>query len=202
MQRFSFPIVLLAAGASRRMRGRDKLLEDVGGMPCLRAQAQKARAATWGEVIVTLPPAPHARYEAVSGLGVEVVSVPDAKEGIAASLRTAIAALPSDVPCAMVLLADLPALEIPDLCRLAEAVDLSSPIVIWRGATPSGKGGHPIVFHCSLFPKLYALQGDRGAQTLIAQHANDVLHVPFEDDRALLDLDTPEAWAAWRAQGS
>ena len=37
--------IVLAAGAARRMRGRDKLLEPVGGRPVLRVVAEAARAA-------------------------------------------------------------------------------------------------------------------------------------------------------------
>ena len=36
--------IVLAAGAARRMRGRDKLLEPVGGRPVLRVVAEAARA--------------------------------------------------------------------------------------------------------------------------------------------------------------
>jgi len=32
------PVLILAAGASSRMRGRDKLMEDVHGQPLLRHQ--------------------------------------------------------------------------------------------------------------------------------------------------------------------
>ena len=35
-------MVLLAAGASSRMRGADKLLEPVGDLPLIAAQARKA----------------------------------------------------------------------------------------------------------------------------------------------------------------
>ncbi|WP_370741664.1 NTP transferase domain-containing protein, partial [Pseudooceanicola lipolyticus] len=48
------PILLLAAGQSARMRGRDKLMERVEGRPLIRRQADIARAATSGPVIVAL----------------------------------------------------------------------------------------------------------------------------------------------------
>ncbi len=41
----SLPILILAAGASTRMRGRDKLMEPVEGRPLIRRQAEMARAA-------------------------------------------------------------------------------------------------------------------------------------------------------------
>ena len=38
----NFPILILAAGQSRRMRGRDKLMEVVEGQPLIRRQAEMA----------------------------------------------------------------------------------------------------------------------------------------------------------------
>ncbi|MEZ5755305.1 MAG: NTP transferase domain-containing protein [Paracoccaceae bacterium] len=48
-------ILLLAAGSPPRMRGGDKLLEDVAGEPLLRRSA-RAALATGCPVTVTLPP--------------------------------------------------------------------------------------------------------------------------------------------------
>ena len=61
--------VVLAAGASRRMRGTDKLLEPVGGRPVLRAVAEAALASRAAEVVVVLPPGAAARRAALAGIG-------------------------------------------------------------------------------------------------------------------------------------
>ena len=70
MEQIDLPIIILAAGASSRMRGRDKLLELVEGDPLLRRQAQMVRDVTSGPVIVALPPMPHPRYAVLKGLDV------------------------------------------------------------------------------------------------------------------------------------
>ncbi|HLQ19463.1 MAG TPA: NTP transferase domain-containing protein, partial [Tabrizicola sp.] len=49
-------ILVLAAGASSRMRGRDKLLQPVKGRPILRYVTETALAAA-APVLVALPPA-------------------------------------------------------------------------------------------------------------------------------------------------
>ena len=192
-------IIILAAGASSRMRGRDKLLEEVDGLPLLRQQALKAVAVTTGPVLVALPPEPHARYGALAGVKVQTLAVPDASEGINASLRAAFGALPNDSPCAMVMLADLPELTSEDLARVADAVDLDSDTLVWRGATQSGAAGHPVVFHADLFAALGALRGDVGTGDVMALAKGRICKVPLKDERARRDLDTPEDWAAWRA---
>lgn len=193
------PIILLAAGASSRMRGTDKLLERVDGQPLLRRQAKIARAVTTGPVLVALPALPHQRYDALSGIEITTIPVPDASEGMNASLRRAFAALPSDAPAAMLLLADLPELTDHDLRIVAQAVDVKSDTLIWRGATEDGKPGHPIVFAAALFPAFATLSGDGGGREVVVQAGPRVQLVRLPGQRARRDLDTPEEWAAWRA---
>jgi len=193
------PILLLAAGQSRRMGGRDKLMEDVDGQPLLRRMAQRACAAGIGPVIVALPPAPHARYAALDGLPVTPVEVPDAAEGISASLKRALSAAPDAARAVMILLADLPDILSEDIRCVAQDVDLNHKHCIFRGATAAGAPGHPVVLSRALFPELMALTGDSGAQSVIRRHADKVRLVPLPGRHALRDLDTPEDWAAWRA---
>jgi len=193
------PIILLAAGQSSRMRGRDKLQEIVEDEALLRRQARIARAATRGAVIVALPPAPHPRYALVADMEVEALPVPDAAEGMNASLRAGFAALPAGTPAAMVLLADLPELTEDDLNTVFHAVDIKSNYTVWRGATADGKPGHPTVFAACHFDHFALMQGDTGGKEIIAQAQDQTLLIPLPENRARLDLDTPEAWAAWRA---
>ena len=193
------PIILLAAGQSSRMRGRDKLLEIVEGEALLRRQARIARAATRGAVIVALPPAPHPRYALVADMEVEALPVPDAAgvpAGRAANPARSEAFIPS---AAMVLLADLPELTDDDLNTVFHAVDIKSNYTVWRGATADGKPGHPTVFAACHFDHFAQMQGDTGGKEIIAQAQDQTLLIPLPDNRARLDLDTPEAWAAWRA---
>lgn len=194
------PIILLAAGQSRRMRGSDKLLEDVGGVPLLRRQAENACAVTSGPVLVALPPPPHPRYQCLDALAVNRVPVPDAEKGMNASLRTAFAALPNSARGAMLLLADLPDLTRDDLRTVLHTFENNSEMLIWRGATADGQPGHPIVFAAALFPEFARLSGDGGGREIVSQAADRVELVPLPGTRARRDLDTPEDWAAWRAE--
>ena len=190
-------VILLAAGQSRRMEGRDKLMESVDGIPLLRRSA--LRAMDVGPVVVALPPTPHPRFDALDGLDVQAVEVPDADEGMNASLRCGLLCVPSDARAAMVLLADLPELTAGDLITVRQSVYDNPDKLIWRGATSDGKPGHPVVFDRSLFPHLSRLTGDGGAQSVVRAH-RDRLHLErLPNQHALLDLDTPDDWARWRA---
>lgn len=194
----TIPILLLAAGQSRRMRGADKLLEIVDGSPLIERQASAASEATNGMVYVTLPPAPHDRYAAISHLDVTPVPVRDAQHGMSESLKGGLAALPPDTRAVMILLADLPDLTTGDLRRVLDAVDLTSGFVIWRGTAADGTPGHPIVVSSTLFGAINEISGDSGGADVMRTNRHRTSFVALPDQHAVRDLDTPEDWAAWR----
>lgn len=192
------PILILAAGSSSRMRGGDKLLEDVGGQPLLRLQVVRALA-TGHDVYVALPTTDYARQAALTGLDVTVLAVPEASEGMSGTMRGAIRQLPP-CPAFMMLLGDLVAITTDDMSAIFTARDDQPDYLIWRGATAAGKPGHPIVFDDSLRPQFDKLSGDGGGEALVNPLRGQTHLTRFEDDRARLDLDTPEDWATWRGR--
>lgn len=191
-------ILMLAAGSSSRMRGRDKLMELVDGQPLLRRQVLRALP-TGCRVYVTLPAAPHARYAALEGLDCTAISVPDAREGMNASLSAGLRALPAETQAVMVLLADMPDIDESDLGDTLRRVEPASQTLIWRATTQDGRAGHPIVFHKSLIPALMELSGDQGGSAVVRAHRDRTTLFALPANHARTDLDTPEAWAAWRA---
>lgn len=191
------PILILAAGSSSRMRGGDKLLEQVQGQPLLRLQAKRALD-TGHPVYVALAPDSDTRAASLANLDVTIFTVPDADEGMSGSMRGAIQHLPEGTAF-MMFLGDLVALETSDLLKVLKAHQDHPNNLIWRGATTLGKPGHPIIFDQSLRPEFAKLKGDGGGETMVNPLRNKTYLIHFEDDRARLDLDTPEDWARWRA---
>jgi molybdenum cofactor cytidylyltransferase len=189
-------ILILAAGASSRMRGRDKCLEVVEGTPLLR-QVALLCLSTGCPVLVALPPDRPLRAAALDGLAVMQVAVPDPAQGMAASLVAGVAMVPKGA-AVLLMLADLPEVTAQDLaCVLGMAQD--HPNRILRGAAADGTPGHPVLFPADLRAELLALTGDEGARSVLQRHKHWVLRVPLPDRHAVTDLDTPEDWAAWRA---
>lgn len=194
-------ILILAAGTSSRMRGRDKLLETVAGEPILRRNARIA-SYTGAAVIVVLPPDLPQRGQALAGLSVRTVIADDAGDGMAASLKAGLrAALPILASSVMILPADMPGFTTEMLAgMLADA--RAHPDAILRGTTPEGRMGHPAIFPADLFPDLLALDGDEGGRSILAAHASRLRLFPLPGDAAILDLDTPEDWDAFRARAA
>jgi CTP:molybdopterin cytidylyltransferase MocA len=195
-------ILIPAAGASARMRGRDKLLQAVDGVPQLRRAVEAARGAGAARVWVTLPPQgtalAQARHAALDGSWARRIEVPDCAEGMAASLRAgARAAMAQSAGAVLVLLADMPEIDAADLARFVAAFAVE-PDAVWRGTGEDGRPGHPVMIPARLFPAMTGLLGDEGARAILA--AEDVRPLPLPGAHATTDLDTPEDWAAWRGR--
>lgn len=192
-------ILIPAAGASRRMRGTDKLSQPVDGEPLLRRTARRA-AAVARHVTVTLPDHDHPRAALLDGMGVQLVAVPDAHEGMSASLRRGIAYLPKGLDGVMVLPADMPDLDEADLRQIIDAFAAAPQPILFQGTAEDGTPGHPVLFPSDCFAAMRSLTGDRGARDILRSNGHRLRHVPLPGRHALTDLDTPEAWAAWRLQ--
>lgn len=193
------PILLLAAGASRRMRGADKLMQEVAGRALIVERAEAARA-TGERVFVALPPrgvAP-ARWQALDASGAALVEVMDADSGMAASLREGLAALPGDARGVLIVLADMPEITSGDMLSLISRAGDGDSAPILRGATNDGAPGHPVLFPARDFAGLARLGGDHGAREMLVQQHDRVRLVPLPGHHAVTDLDTPEDWARWR----
>jgi len=191
-------ILIPAAGASRRMRGADKLLEELDGEPILRRTARIA-AEAGGPVFVTLPdsgPLVPARRAALIGLGARILPVADAHEGMAASLRAGAREI-GPAEGLMILMPDMPEITVDDLHRLSRAFD-DDPTTPLRATTADGaEAGHPVILPRRLMQEVAVLNGDRGARIVL--EGERVRYLPLPGRRAVIDLDTPEDWDAWRA---
>lgn len=192
-------ILILAAGRAARMRGGDKLLEEVDGAPCLTVLCNRALA-SGAEVFAVIPDGDHPRATALPAR-VRPVPAPDADLGMAHSIRAGIAALPPGTEAAMILPGDMPEIETADMQAMIAAFS-TTPSQILQAATQDGAPGHPILFASTLFPEFETLTGDTGARRVIEAHRADWTLFPLPGQRARQDLDTPEDWAAWRASQS
>jgi molybdenum cofactor cytidylyltransferase len=191
--------IVLAAGRSTRMGGPNKLLAEIRGTPIVRIAVEQALASRASPVIVVTG---HQRAEvegALEGLSVSLAHNPDFAEGLSTSLKAGLAALPDNVDGAIVVLADMPQVDAALIDKLIGAFDPE------RGSlavvpTIEGKRGNPVVWSRRFFPALMALEGDVGARHLIGENVDAVTEVPVDGQGALVDVDTPDALIAVRAE--
>jgi molybdenum cofactor cytidylyltransferase len=192
--------VVLAAGRGTRMATENKLLADVGGRPLVAHAVAAAAAGGCGPVVVVTGHAAPAVRAALAGHDVAFVHNGDYAEGMSTSLKAGLAALPDDVEAVVVLLGDMPAVDGGLVARLVAAYEPARGQLI---AVPvaGGRRGNPVLIARRFFAELKTVRGDVGAREVIRAYPEAVVEVAA-DAAALIDLDTPEALARFRADGA
>lgn len=192
-------ILILAAGKSSRMRGKDKLTHKIDGVEQIKRIALSA-CATGCVVAITLPDAAHPRASYLLDLDLQIVSVPEAHLGMGRSIAAGISLLASkDLDGVMIVPADMPEITQIDFCTVMKAF-FKAPHLIVQACTAKGQPGHPVIFPKSVFHNLQTLSGDRGAQAIIQanKHLQQLVKLPHLN--ATTDLDTPEEWQEWLSE--
>jgi molybdenum cofactor cytidylyltransferase len=190
--------IVLAAGAGSRFGG-GKLLAPWRSGVLLDGAMAAAFAAPVGTVWLATGADGAAVWAAGQafaerqGVGQRLRHVPVEawREGLSASLKAAIAALPADTDAAFVFLGDMPRIPYGLAAQLAAALteaDAAIPEV-------DGALGHPALIATQLFPRLADLSGDRGARALLEGLGTRLARVPTTDSGVLFDVDTREALA-------
>jgi molybdenum cofactor cytidylyltransferase len=182
------PVVILAAGASRRL-GEPKQFVPFRGRSLLAHAIAMATAADCGPVLVVLGAGADALREEATGAGARVVENPDWATGMASSVRAAIAAVAAEVPEAEAMLftvCDQPLVTADLLAAIVRAHRDGSMLV---AAAYDGATGVPALFARRYFDELRELSGDVGARRVLARHAADVRAIPFPGGE--LDIDAP-----------
>lgn len=192
--------VLLAAGQSRRMGRLNKMLADVDGETMIARAARTLLASRASPVIVVVGHEADRVRAALAGLDVHIVHNPDYGEGISASLRTGVAAIPEEAMAAVIALGDMPRVTAADVDALVEAFNPEGGATICV-PTHDGKRGNPVLWGRRYFREISACAGDTGARHLVGQNIDQVAEVARPGPGVLLDFDTPEALGRAGARG-
>jgi len=191
----SVAAVVLAAGLSRRMGDRNKLLAAIDGVPMLRRVVTTALASRVGSVVVVTGHEPEAVAGCLQGLPIRIVHNPDFAEGLSRSLAVGLAAVPQSCPGALICLGDMPRVPAAVLDALIAAFDPEAGRSICVPMVGT-KRGNPVLWARCYFAEMQALSGDTGARSLLARHADAVHPVQVGHVGVLLDVDTPRALVA------
>ena len=190
--------IILAAGEASRFRAAagaqgpvTKLVADYRGKALVRHVAEAALAAGLAPVIVVMGHAADAVQDTLADLQVRFVSNPDYASGMGTSLRQGFTALDRTTDAAMVLLGDMPLVDVELISALVAAFadDVTAVVPVY-----DGQRGNPVVLSTKLAPEIAALTGDAGARNILRER-KDVREVPVNNPATRLDIDTPDALA-------
>ncbi|BDG72511.1 NTP transferase domain-containing protein [Roseomonas fluvialis] len=189
----SVAAIVMAAGRSRRMAPLNKLLvADAQGTPMVARVVDNVIASHARPIIVVTGHERDRVEEALAGRPVIFAHAEDYAEGLSASLKAGIAALPPDAEGVLVCLGDMPLVAGPMLDRLIAAFDPEEGRAIVM-PTFRGKQGNPMLWAREFIPEIMTITGDVGARHLVGRHGERMVEVEMADDAVLRDFDTTDA---------
>ncbi|CCQ54929.1 MAG: nucleotidyltransferase family protein [Crocosphaera sp.] len=186
----SIAVIILAAGASRRM-GQPKQLLPYKGQALLNYITKCAIASLGNSVIVILGANSEKIEPEIASLPIKIIKNNHWHEGISSSLRCGISYLQKqDFPPdgVVFLTCDQPFVSDELLEQLIDAYySTNKPIIASKYGDTLGI---PALFSHTFFPALMKLQGDRGAKKIINKYPDLVYVIDFPQGN--IDLDTLE----------
>ncbi|HEX2861597.1 MAG TPA: nucleotidyltransferase family protein [Lacunisphaera sp.] len=186
---FQCGLILLAAGASRRM-GRPKQLLPVKGKTLVRYVAERVLRAAVSPVVVVLGAEEKKIEPSLAGLPVRLAVNPNWSEGMGSSLRVGVESALDFVPglhALIIALADQPGLPPEHLDALIARYRRGGCTLV---ASQTGAARvPPVLFGPEWFPRLRQLTGDAGARDILRENRPDFASVQLADNT---DLDTHE----------
>ncbi len=186
--------VLLAAGESHRMGNVNKLSLPIGGTPLLRRSARILARSGLVELVVVVGYQQEVARQLLQGLPARIVYNDDFGAGQMTSVCCGLRALQK--PCAgiMICLSDQPLLEVADFKTLiAGFASCQTSIMV---PVYQGQRGNPVVLDYHHREAILAGRENPGCRRLIEKHPELVTTLEMPNDHVLIDLDTPEAYAA------
>tara|TARA_B100000963_G_scaffold286580_1_gene255655 strand:- start:451 stop:1065 length:615 start_codon:yes stop_codon:yes gene_type:complete len=190
--------LFLGAGSSSRMRGNDKLLKKIHGVPQIErilAEVLKLNLPTF----VTVPTNEINRKFVISRTNAIIIEVNDAELGMGHSIAEGIKKITKtfDLSSLAICPSDLPDLKIASCKKLINYFSISPEKICRPVKRGSNKFGHPVIFPQKYFKELKLIKGDKGARDIIQRNNQNFNAYETDDDSYFMDLDTPEDFAKW-----
>ena len=191
-------LLFLGAGSSSRMRGDDKLLKNIHGVPQIERILKEALKLKL-PIFVTIPASNTKRKFVISRTNAIIIEVQDAKLGMGQSIADGIKEITEtfDFLSLGICPSDLPDLTAGSLKKLIDYFAKSPEMICRPVNRGSNKFGHPVIFPKKYFKELKMIKGDKGAQNIIKSNKKNFNAYETNDETYFMDLDTPEDFAKW-----
>jgi len=184
--------IILAAGLSRRMGARNKLLLPIKGVPMIRHMAEIYQSAISGPVIVVTGHEADGVSKALEGCNVRTVHNPDYAQGQPTSVACGLRHAPDGYDI-LIGLGDQPLLTKDDLRALVDGHALTDPE---RISIPSSdtQRGNPILVPATLRLRLLADRRSPGCKKFTRENPDHVQFHALPNAGFYTDVDTPDAY--------
>jgi len=184
-------MIVLAAGKSLRMRGKNKLLTEIQGTPMIRRVVQTTLESKVDDVIVVLGAEANKVQKVLTDLPCRLVVNKNYEKGQSTSVRAGLREV-SPMTCALLVLpGDVAMIDCRSINMVIEEYERGKHSIII--AAHKGESGHPILFDKRLFPDIEQIDEQTfGLKSVVKKHEGEVYLLETGSPNVLKDIDTPE----------
>lgn len=177
--------IVLAAGQAKRM-GELKQLLPWRGSTIVEQVVDSVVASGVAETIVVTGYRGGEVAQRLAGKPVKIKNNDNYKGGMSSSLICGLQALDKKSTGIMIVLGDQPALEVDTLKHLINTFCRHSAIIV---PVYQKRRGNPVIFPFRYIEEMLALEGDRGARSVVDVHQDDVIEIEEKTDSVIMDID-------------
>jgi molybdenum cofactor cytidylyltransferase len=184
-------LIVLAAGKSTRMRGRNKLLARVEGKPIIRRVVEAGLNSKVDEVIVVLGWEADKIQNALAELPCRLVVNKNYAKGQSGSVRAGLREVGEATRAILVLPGDVAMIDPRSINIVIDEYALGKyPIIV---AAYKGSPGHPILLDKHFFKEIEQIDEQTfGLKAVVKKHEGAMRLVEAGSPNVLRDVDTPE----------
>ena len=184
-------LIVLAAGKSSRMNGRNKLLIKVEGHPMIRGVVEAGLRSKADEVIVILGWEAEKIKKALEDLPCRFVVNKDYEKGQSSSVKAGLKEVGESTQAILVLPGDVAKIDTSSInLVIDEYARLKGSIIV---AAHKSRPGHPILFDRELFNEVEQIDEQSfGLKSVVKKHEGTVRFVEAGSSNVLRDVDTPK----------
>jgi molybdenum cofactor cytidylyltransferase len=183
-------ILILAAGASRRLGEPKQFVKYQGSSLIRRITSEAIRSAVGGVTVVTGFKGEAVQQE-IKDTKARIFYNEEWEEGIGASIRNGLKFLHDadpDLNAVLISMVDQPFVDAAHLQKLVNAYDPSRPMIV--ASAYAGTFGVPVLVDSFYFDMLKGLKGDEGGKKIFVNYLKNIVEIPFIEGS--IDIDEKE----------
>lgn len=197
---YPLTVILLAAGASRRMQMQDgeqirKIqLRLPNGATLLQTSLNLYASVSFAEIVVVVRQQSDIELALPQNSTIKYIINEHAESGMASSLALGVSNAAKPTQGYVIALSDMPLVQVSSIGALCKDFLLQKSAETICVPTFRGVRGNPVLLGAAYAADLIELSGDVGAKSLLRRYAERVREVETGDEGIMLDIDTAEDW--------
>ena len=181
--------ILLAAGQSKRMKGKNKLSEKIQGIPLIKHSVKNILDSTIDELIVVLGYEQESIKKLIGGnLKIKFIFNKDFESGMASSIKAGLNNLSDNSTGFFICLGDMPKINKEIYNQLIKSMNQKEIII----PTYNGVQGNPVLFSKSMKKKIMDIKGDIGAKKILELNKEKILKIKIDNLSVSKDFNKRE----------